>query len=129
MLEHGFELKKLVEASDFAKLALVVSGANAMCATSEVWKTFEIQARELFRTFKYVERKEVSEDTFRYKNAISAVYEQLQKKRKHADNSELMAQINEIVSSYISVTKAEDEEDSKKFDISKIDFDRLSQGV
>lgn len=87
MLEHGFEFKKLVEASDFAKLALVVAGANAMCATMEIRKTFEIQARELFRTFKYVERNEVSDDTFRYKNAISAVYEQLQEKRKHADNS------------------------------------------
>ena len=125
MLEHGFELKKLVEASDFAKLALVVSGANAMCATMEIRKTFEIQARELFRTFKYVERKEVPDDTFHYKNAISAVYEQLQEKRKHADNSELMAQINEIVSAYVSVSKSDDEEDSKKFDISQIDFDRL----
>lgn len=125
MLGHGFELKKLVEASDFAKLALVVAGANAMCATMEIRKTFEIQARELFRTFKYVERKEVPDDTFHYKNAISAVYEQLQEKRKHADNSELMAQINEIVSAYVSVTKSDDEEDSKKFDISRIDFDRL----
>ena len=33
---------------------------------------------------------EVSDETVRYKNAISAVYDQLQEKRKHADNSALI---------------------------------------
>lgn len=125
MGEHDFSLKALVEATDFDKLALVVQGANAMCETTETKKRFEIQARELFRCFKYVERKEVDDTVFHYKNAISAVYEQLQEKRKHADNSELMAQINEIVSGYVGVTKTDADEDSKKFDISNIDFDRL----
>lgn len=125
MDEHDFSLKALVEATDFDKLALVVQGANAMCETTETKKRFEIQARELFRCFKYVERKEVDDAVFHYKNAISAVYEQLQEKRKHADNSELMAQINEIVSGYIGVTKTDADDDSKKFDISNIDFDRL----
>ena len=96
-----------------------------MCETTETKKRFEIQARELFRCFKYVERKEVDDTVFHYKNAISAVYEQLQEKRKHADNSELMAQINEIVSGYVGVTKTDTDDDSKKFDISNIDFDRL----
>ena len=125
MAEHSFTLKSLVEADDFAKLALVASGANAMCATEEIKKRFEIQARELFRMFKYIEKGEVTDETVRYKNAISAVYDQLQEKRKHADNSALMAQINQIVSESVCVTKTSGEEGSKKFDISKIDFDRL----
>lgn len=125
MSEHDFSLKALVEASDFEKLSLVKQGADAMCSSAETKKRFEIQARELFRSFKYVERNEVSAETVHYKNAISAVYDQLQEKRKHADNSELMAQINEIVSGYVSVAKQESNEDSKKFDISNIDFDRL----
>jgi len=127
MTEHGFSLKSLVEADDFAKLALLQSGANAMCATDEIKKRFEIQARELFRMFKYVGQGEVSDETFHYKNAISAVYDQMQEKRIHADNSALMAHINQIVSEYISVNRNESEGlvESKKFDISKIDFDRL----
>jgi type I restriction enzyme R subunit len=125
MTEHGFSLKSLVEADDFAKLALVASGANAMCATDEIKKRFEIQARELFRMFKYIEKGEVSDETVHYKNAISAIYDQLQEKRVHADNSTLMAQINEIVSGAVSVTKNTSDNDNKKFDISKIDFDRL----
>ncbi len=125
LYDHGFELSKLVSATDFEKLALVKSGANAMCATDEIKKRFEIQARELFRMFKYIEKNEVSSETFHYKNAISAIYEQMQQKRIHADNSALMAQINEIVSGYVTVTKSVGDEENKKFDISNIDFDRL----
>ena len=125
MAEQQFSLKALIDADDFAKLALVKAGADAMCATNDVKKRFEIQARELFRMFKYIEKGEVSAETHRYKNAISEIYDQLQVKRKHADNSALMAQINEIVSEYVTVIKTEGQEDNKKFDISNIDFDRL----
>ena len=125
MGEQQFSLKALIDADDFAKLALVKAGADAMCATSEIKKRFDIQARELFRMFKYIEKGEVSAETHRYKNAISEIYDQLQVKRKHADNSALMAQINEIVSEYVTVIKTEGQEDNKKFDISNIDFDRL----
>ena len=125
MSEQNFILKDLVSADDFAKLALVQAGANAMCVTNEVKKRFEIQARELFRMFKYLEKGEVGEETVHYKNAISAVYDQLQEKRVHADNSALMAQINKIVSDAVSVKKNNALEENKKFDISKIDFDRL----
>ena len=125
MTEHGFSLKSLVDADDFAKLALVASGANAMCATDEIKKRFEIQARELFRMFKYIGKGEVADETVHYKNAISAIYDQLQEKRIHADNSALMSQINQIVSNSVSIIKVDSADESKKFDISKIDFDRL----
>lgn len=125
MMEHDFKLSELVDASDFAKLALVKTGANAMCATDEVRKRFEIQARELFKLYKYVEQNELDSIYHSYKNAISAIYDQMQEKRKHADNSALMAEINSIVSEYITVTDTMPTEDGKKFDISKIDFDRL----
>lgn len=125
LTEHGFSLEKLVNASDFEKVALIQDGADAVCVTTEIKKRFEIQARELFRKFKYIESKEVSEETVQYKNAISAIYDQLQEKRKHADNSALMSQISDIVSNHVSVTRVIHSADSKKFDISKIDFDRL----
>ncbi len=125
MSEHGFSFEELFEAQDFEKQRLIKSGADAVCAPIETKKRFEIQARELFRMFKYVEKNEVSDETRRYKNAISEIYDMLQVKRKHADNSALMAQINEIVSEYIIVEKVQGESESKRFDISNIDFDRL----
>lgn len=125
MDQHQFSLKDLLKADGFNKLAMVKAGANAMCATSEIKKRFEIQARELFRMYKYIEKHEVDEEIHRYKNAISEIYDQLQEKRKYSDNSSLMAHINEIVSEYVKVNKSEGSEDNKKFDISNIDFDRL----
>lgn len=125
MERQQFSLKALVEASDFAKLALLKAGADSMCASDEIKKRFEIQARELFRMFKYVERNEVPDETHHYKNAISEIYDMLQEKRKHSDNSALMSHINEIVSGYVSVSKSSESSESKTFDISKIDFNRL----
>lgn len=50
---------------------------------------------------------------------------QLQKKRKHADNTDLMVEINKIVSDYITIEEKSGGEASRRFDISKIDFDLL----
>jgi len=125
MAEQGFDLATLLSATDFKKMALLKNAADSMCTTDEIKKRFEIQARELFRMFKYVEKNELPEESYKYKNAISEVYNLMQEKRKHADNSALMAQINDIVSEYITVSKTDTTEESKKFDISKIDFDRL----
>jgi type I restriction enzyme R subunit len=92
--------------------------------------------RELFKLFKYVEIDEVSEHDRASKNAVSAVYDQMQTKVKHSDNTELMKQINEIVSEYISVIPLPGRisqngktsvDKSIRFDISKIDFELLRQ--
>lgn len=54
----------------------------------------------------------------------------MQQKRKHADNTDLMVQINGIVNEYIHVEKPDREAaPSLQFDISKIDFDLLSRGL
>ena len=123
--EHGVSLQEMIEADGFDKLTLVRAGADAMCANQEARKSFEIQARELFRMFKYVERGEVSDDTKNGKDAISEIYNLLQEKRIHADNSALMSEINDIVSEYITLSKDKTDSEDKTFDISKIDFDRL----
>lgn len=128
MAEQGFDLGKLVGATGFDKLSLVQQGAGAMCASEEIKKRFEIMARELFKLFKYVERHEVTYDHQKYKNAISAIYDQMQEKRKHADNTDLMVALSKIVSDYIVVCEnGAAIEETKRFDISKIDFDRLQQ--
>ncbi|HCS75602.1 MAG TPA: type I restriction endonuclease subunit R, partial [Clostridiales bacterium] len=136
MEQQGFNLSKLVQAIDFEKLALVQSGANAMCVSEDVKKRFEVMARELFKLFKYVEKQEVSDHERAYKNAISAVYDQMQEKRKHSDNTDLMIQLHDIVSEYITVINPADRvsedgtnylAESRRFDISHIDFERLQQ--
>lgn len=136
MKQHNFDLSAIIQAVDFIKLSLVQEGANAMCISDEVKKRFEVMARELFKLFKYVDKQDVSDSDRSYKNAISAVYDQMQEKRKKSDNTDLMIQLHNIVGEYINIVKAPEVSkdggseyivSNRRFDISHIDFDRLQQ--
>lgn len=123
--EHDVSLKALAEATGFAKLGLLQDAANAMCETIELKKYFQTCAAELIRLMKYADRDDLDEDTRKDKNAIVAIYEELQKKRRHADNTDLMVQINGIINEHIHTEKQAD--GPSAFDISKINFDLLRQ--
>ena len=123
---HGFTLRDLVEASGFAKVSLLQEAANAMCETLEIKKQFQAYAAELSRLIKYADRDDIDDTTRFYKDAIIAIYNELQKKRKHADNTDLMVQINAIINEQIHVEQpTEALTPSRQFDISRIDFDML----
>lgn len=123
--QHGFILQDLIDAKDFKKIELIQTAANLMCESLEIKKTYETYAYELIKLFKYVDRNDVTAETRRQKDAIVAIYDELQKKRKHADTTDLMVQINHIVNDYVTVTPNETSGPTKQFDISKIDFDLL----
>lgn len=126
LAEHDFTLKQLVDAKDFSKLELIENAAAAMLESLEIKKTFQTYASELSRLMKYINRGELNDTALRYKDAILAIYARLQKERKHADNTDLMVQINGIVNEYITIEKPQDGlTPSRQFDISKIDFDLL----
>ena len=123
---HGFDLQALVDARNFEKTRLLQDAANAMCVSLEVKKEYQTYAAELSRLIKYADRDEIDDNTRRRKDAIIAIYYELQKKRKHADNTELMVQINRIVNEYIEIEQQADGLiPSRQFDISRIDFDLL----
>lgn len=121
----GFDLSALVAAKGFAKQALIKTGADAVCGDMEDKKEFQTYASELVRVMKYLQRDDLTENQLQYRDAIVAIYKELQMKRKHADNTDLMVEINQIISENLTLEPASGEEDSKQFDISKIDFDLL----
>ena len=124
--ERDFDLQFLIDAKDFQKLALVVEGANAVCGTREDRKTFTTVADEMSRLYKYLDRDDISGEIRKEFDAIIAINNQIKKKKKHADNTDLMVQINGIISEYIKIDDYEQNGDSsKQFDISRIDFDLL----
>ena len=126
LAEHGFDLRALVAAKDFEKANLLQTAANAMCASLEVKKEYQTYASELSRLVKYADRDDIDNDIRSRKDAIIAIFHELQKKRKHADNTDLMVQINGIVNEYIEVEQQEEgTTPSRQFDISKIDFELL----
>lgn len=124
--EHGFELKQLIEAESFYKLSLLKEAANAMCETLEIRKTYCTFATTLLKLWKYLDREDITPEMKQQKDAIEAIYKELQKKRKHADITDLSVTINEIVNEHLEVENLTiSEGDSRRFDISGINFDLL----
>lgn len=125
--ENDFNLQMLIDAYDFMKLSYLQEAANVVCETIEDKKTFTTYASELNRLMKYIDRDDITDHTRKEYEAIAAIYAELQKKRKHVNTTELMVQINAIISSYVEIqhTPMMIREESRRFDISAIDFDLL----
>lgn len=126
LAERDFDLQLLIDATDFTKMALVKSGADAVCGSLEERKTFTTYASELNRLVKYLDRDDVDRPIRNEYEAIAAIYSELQRKRRHTDTTDLMVEINNIISEYIEIEDApRDDSPSRRFDISRIDFDLL----
>ncbi|MBR5964377.1 MAG: type I restriction endonuclease subunit R [Bacteroidaceae bacterium] len=123
--EHDFDLDELVHAEDFMKLTLLKEAANAMCETMEIRKTYCTYATTLLKLWKYLDREDITAEMRQQKDAVEAIFKELQKKRKHADITDLSVTINEIVNDHLEVKCSVMEVESRRFDISGIDFELL----
>lgn len=124
--EHGSELQELIDAESFKKLSLLKTAANAMCETLEIRKTYCTFATNLLKLWKYLDRDDVTTEMKRQKDALEAIYKELQKKRKHADITDLSVTINHIVNDHLEVADMSLAGDnSRRFDISGINFELL----
>lgn len=124
---RDFDLNALIEAVDFQKLARLQEGANAVCGSLEDKKTYTTYAAELNRLMKYTERDEISGAVRREYDAIAAIYDELRKKRRHSNTTDLMIEINHIISEHVTIDPSAMTagEEARRFDISAIDFDLL----
>ena len=76
---------------------------------------------------KYTDRDDITGNVRKEYEAIAAIYAELQKKRKHVNTTDLMVEINHIISSYVEIQEKPTmvREEPVRFDISAIDFDLL----
>ena len=126
MKEHDFELDDLIKAESFEKLSLLKKAANAMCETAEIRKSYCTFASTLLKWWKYLDREDITPEMKQQKDAIEAIFKELQKKRKHADITDLSVAINEIVNEHLEVDSgATMAAEPRRFDISGIDFELL----
>lgn len=125
--ENDFDLEMLINAYDFMKLSYLQEAANAVCGSIEDKKTFTTYASELNRLMKYTDRDDINGHTRKQYEAIAAIYAELQKKRKHINTTDLMIEINGIISEYVEIQQIPNvvRESPRRFDISAIDFDLL----
>ena len=125
--EHGIDLQELIEAESFMKLSKLKTAADAMCATVEIRKSYCTLATTLLNRWKYLDRDDITPERKQAKDAIEAIYKELQKKRKHADITDLSVAINNIIDEHLEIDSSVVAESGRRFDISRIDFDLLQQ--
>ena len=124
--EHDFELDQLIHAENFIKLSLLMEAANAMCETAEIRKTYCTYATTLLKLWKYLDREDITHEIKQQKDAIEAIYKELQKKRQHADITDLSVAINEIVNDHLEIESDQMMvAEPRRFDISGINFELL----
>ena len=124
--EHDFELDRLIHAESFEKLSLLKEAANAMCASLEVRKTYCTFATTLLKLWKYLDREDITHEMKQQKDAIEAIFKELQKKRQHADITDLSVAINKIVNEHLEIDASQlMAAESRQFDISGINFELL----
>ncbi len=125
--EHDFELNILIRAESFMKLHYLVQAANGMCETAEIRKTFCTFTTTLLKLWKYLDREDITQEMKQQKDAIEAIFKELQKKRQHADITDLSVAINRIVNDHLDIqpTMVAEDGPSRRFDISAINFELL----
>ena len=125
--EHGIDLQELIDAESFMKLSKLKTAADAMCATVEIRKSYCTMATTLLNRWKYLDREDITLERKQAKDAIEAIFKELQKKRKHADITDLSVAINNIIDEHLEIDSSLVAESGRRFDISRIDFDLLQR--
>jgi type I restriction enzyme R subunit len=124
----GFEPNRLIGAKGFIKIEAIADGVEAVYTSDEAKRRFEILARQVFVRFKALVM-ELSAFTYaeRHDN-IEAIYKTLEERRDTADVSELLKELHRIVNEAIRAAEpGEDQRESKLFDLSKIDLQKLQE--
>lgn len=124
--DKGFELQELIDAEGFTKPSLLRTAADRVCVTVEIRKTFCTYVTTLLRLWKYLDREDITDNMRKEKEALEHIYKELQKKRKHADITDLSVAINDIVNEHLEIDGTQMMvAEGRRFDISGIDFDLL----
>lgn len=126
--EHNFELQELIDSDTFLKLSLLRRGADTVCEPIEVRKSYCTYITTLLKLWKFLDRDDITQEMKQSKDALEAIYKELQKKRKHADITNLSVAINAIVDEHLELDAdyiVAESGSNRRFDISKIDFDLL----
>ncbi len=127
LAESGASLAEIITQTGFERNAAILRAKEAANETDETRKRFEIMCRAVFKKFKAcINVKGVNSHRDDY-DAINIIYKSLQNDREKADISDIIRQLHQIVDEAIETNPDEVREETRPYDISMIDFDRLRQ--
>ncbi|MEN8132545.1 MAG: type I restriction endonuclease subunit R [Pseudomonadota bacterium] len=123
--ERGASLNDVIEKTGFERNAAIVAAKEAANENDETRKRFEVMCREVFKKFKAcINVQGINARRADY-NAINVVYKSHQQDRDHADISDIIRKLHQVVNEAIDTSPGDYPADNSLYDISKIDFDRL----
>ena len=126
LTERGASLDNIIAKTGFERNAAILDAKEAANENDETRKRFEVMCRAVFTRFKScINVRGVNTHRNDYQ-AINIVYKSLQEDREKADITDIIRQLHQVVDTAIEV-RPDTVTDEDTYDISKIDFDRLSK--
>ncbi|MCK9321395.1 MAG: type I restriction endonuclease subunit R [Bacteroidales bacterium] len=123
----NFNLQDLINAKPMDKIGKLKEAADCVCLNETTRTSFEIMARNVFRKYKALYPEEQIKPYIKQYNAIEAIYNLLNQNVKTADVTEIIMQLQSIVSESVIVEKNQsaEKDDNVYVDLSNLDFDKL----
>lgn len=126
LISLNFNLSDLINAKPMAKIAKLKDAANCVCLNETTRTSFEMMARNVFRKYKALFPEEQIKPHINNFNAIQAIYNLLNQKVKSADVTEIIKELQAIVSESVLLKPDEvKEKEGVYIDLSKLDFEKL----
>lgn len=124
-----FNLTDLKTAKPMNKIGMIKKAADKVCLNETTRTTFEMMARNVFRNYKALFPEEQVKPHTRNFNAINAIYAYLNQKVKSADVTEIIRELQTIVSESVSVKDNQSAETDEEVyvDLSALDFEKLKE--
>lgn len=123
----GFEPDRLTGARGFTKISAIADGAEAVVSARDNGRQrFAILARQVFIRFKALIMEPAAFSFAVRHDNIEAIYKKLAERRDTADVTDLLKELHAIVNEAIRAAESGDDQmDSKLFDLSAINLEKL----
>jgi type I restriction enzyme R subunit len=121
----GFDLSDLFGLKAMEKIATLKKAADCVCLNESSLTTFEVLARNTFKKYKALFPEKEAIPYLQDYNAIDAIYKLLNQNFKQADISEIMMELQAIVSDSVVIDNSLADTEGVYVDLSTLDFDKL----
>ena len=122
----NFNLSDLKSAKPMEKIGKLKEAADCVCLNETTRTSFEIMARNVFRKYKALYPEEQIKPYIKDFNAIEAIYNLLNQNVKTADVTEIMMELQSVVSDSVLIKENEvGDKEGVYVDLSSLDFEKL----
>ncbi|MBI2840456.1 MAG: type I restriction endonuclease subunit R [Acidobacteria bacterium] len=126
VLGLGFDAHRLRGATGFTRIEALRDAVDALYASDEDKRRFEIMARQVFNRFKALLMEPSALAYAERHDNIEAIYRKLQDRRDTSDVTELLKELHRIVNEAIrAAAPGVDHAEGLTVDLSRIDFEKL----